>query len=155
MFLPRHLLLPLAVVTAAIALVGVINLALPHATQAAAFVVTKTADTNDGECSADDCSLREAVVAANAAAGPDTITVPPGTYTLTLAGAGEEAAATGDLDITDDVTIIGSTPVRRSSTGTPRTAPLSSTPGSPRRSNDFGFATAVRPTAAVSRTRAI
>ena len=107
MFLPRRLLLPLAVVTAAIALVGVINLALPHATQAAAFVVTKTADTNDGECSADDCSLREAVVTANAAAGPDTITVPPGTYTLTLAGAGEEAAATGDLDITDDVTIIG------------------------------------------------
>ncbi len=106
MFLPRRLLLPLAVVTAAIALVGVINLALPHATQAAAFVVTKTADTNDGECSADDCSLREAVVAANAAAGPDTITVPPGTYTLTLAGASEEAAATGDLDITDDVTII-------------------------------------------------
>jgi CSLREA domain-containing protein len=36
------------------------------------FVVTKTADTNDGSCNAD-CSLREAIVAANANPGPDTI----------------------------------------------------------------------------------
>ena len=33
--------------------------------------------------------------------------MPPGTYILTLPGAEEEAAATGDLDITDDITIIG------------------------------------------------
>ena len=37
------------------------------------FAVSKTADTNDGTCNAD-CSLREAIVAANAAAGADTIT---------------------------------------------------------------------------------
>ncbi len=36
------------------------------------FVVTKTADTNDGLCNAD-CSLREAIVAANANPGVDTI----------------------------------------------------------------------------------
>jgi CSLREA domain-containing protein len=36
-------------------------------------VVTKTADTNDGVCDAD-CSLREAIAAANAGAGPQTIT---------------------------------------------------------------------------------
>ena len=30
-----------------------------------------------------------------------------GTYTLTIAGTGEDAAATGDLDITDDLTITG------------------------------------------------
>jgi CSLREA domain-containing protein len=41
----------------------------------AAFTVTKTADTNDGSCDAD-CSLREAIVAANAAAGDDEITLP-------------------------------------------------------------------------------
>lgn len=36
------------------------------------------------------------------------MTLPAGTYTLTLAAAGEEdAAATGDLDITGDLTIIG------------------------------------------------
>jgi CSLREA domain-containing protein len=39
---------------------------------AATYTVSKTADTNDGTCDAD-CSLREAVVAANANAGLDTI----------------------------------------------------------------------------------
>ena len=34
----------------------------------ATFSVTKNADTNDGTCDAD-CSLREAIVAANANAG--------------------------------------------------------------------------------------
>ena len=51
---------------------------------AATFAVTKTADTNDGTCDAD-CSLRESVVAANAAVGADTITVPAGTYLLSIA----------------------------------------------------------------------
>lgn len=37
------------------------------------FVVTKTADTNDGTCDAD-CSLREAITAANNDAGAETIT---------------------------------------------------------------------------------
>ncbi len=73
---------------------------------AATFVVTKTADTNDGACDAD-CSLREAIIAANASAGDDTITVPAGTFTLTIAGTGEDAAATGDLDITSNITING------------------------------------------------
>ena len=73
---------------------------------AATFTVTKTADTNDGVCDGD-CSLREAIGAANAAAGADTITVPAGTYTLSIAGTGEDANATGDLDISDDLTING------------------------------------------------
>ena len=57
-------------------------LMLPQAgtAHAANLTVTKTADTNDGVCDAD-CSLREAVVAA---APGDTITVPAGTYTLSL-----------------------------------------------------------------------
>ncbi len=71
---------------------------------AATFTVTKTADTNDGTCDGD-CSLREAIGAANALAGADTITVPAGTYTLSIAGDTEDANATGDLDITDDLTI--------------------------------------------------
>src|SRR5687768_15185770 len=70
------------------------------------FVVTKTADTNDGSCNAD-CSLREAVRAANAASGPDTITVPAGQYALTIAGA-DDVASQGDLDIqTGSLTING------------------------------------------------
>ena len=45
--------------------------AMPIA-DAATFTVTKTADTNDGTCDAD-CSLHEAIVAANASAGPHII----------------------------------------------------------------------------------
>ena len=74
--------------------------------QAATFTVTKTADTNDGFCDAD-CSLREAIIATNALPGADTITVPAGTYTLSIAGTFEDAAATGDLDITDELTFSG------------------------------------------------
>jgi CSLREA domain-containing protein len=72
----------------------------------ATFTVTKTADTNDGTCDAD-CSLREAIIAANVSPGADAITLPAGTYTLTIAGANEDASATGDLDINGDLTING------------------------------------------------
>jgi CSLREA domain-containing protein len=72
------------------------------------FNVTKTSDTNDGACDGD-CSLREAIISANGAVGPATINLPAGTYDLTLPGAGEDGAATGDLDITrGTVTINGS-----------------------------------------------
>ena len=43
------------------------------------YVVTTTNDTNDGACDGH-CSLREAIIAANADAGPDTITLGPGVY---------------------------------------------------------------------------
>ncbi|OVE79788.1 hypothetical protein BVY02_02305 [bacterium J17] len=39
-----------------------------------AFVVTKVADTNDGACTLDNCSLREAITTANTAGGDVTIT---------------------------------------------------------------------------------
>lgn len=74
--------------------------------EAATFTVTKVADTNDGTCDAD-CSLREAIGAANAAGGADSISLPAGTYTLSIAGLAEDANATGDLDITGDLTING------------------------------------------------
>lgn len=55
---------------------------------AATYTVTKTADTNDGSCSATDCSLREAIVAANAStATPHTISfVIPSTDTGCASG---------------------------------------------------------------------
>ncbi len=71
------------------------------------YDVTKTDDTNDGVCSTLDCSLREAVLNANACPGPHTINIPAGGYTLTIAGTDEDAGATGDLDITKDLVIIG------------------------------------------------
>lgn len=70
------------------------------------YVASKFNDTNDGVCDAD-CSLREAVINSNVCPGAQIIRLPAGTYDLSIAGTGEDAAATGDLDITDDVTIIG------------------------------------------------
>ncbi len=69
--------------------------------QVTQFVVTKTADTNDGVCNAD-CSLREAVAATNAAATPDNaIVFDAGVFAspqiITLAG--------GELDIVNDATL--------------------------------------------------
>lgn len=69
------------------------------------ITVTKTADTKDGNCTPSDCSLREAIIAANT---DDTVVdVPAGTYKLTIPGRGEEDAETGDLDIRRDMTIRG------------------------------------------------
>ncbi|MGA9532898.1 MAG: CSLREA domain-containing protein [Anaerolineales bacterium] len=69
--------------------------------------VTTTIDKNDGACLPDDCSLREAVVTANDCEGKQTIRVPAGTYNLTLTGAGEDDAETGDLDLKGVVRIEG------------------------------------------------
>jgi len=71
------------------------------------YTVTKEEDTNDGVCSNLDCSLREAVLNANSCPGPHTITLPAGSYSLTIPGIDEDASETGDLDITKDLTIIG------------------------------------------------
>ncbi len=69
------------------------------------------ATPGDGICgdgSVGSCSLRAAVDEANAVPGADTITVPAGTYVLGLAGADEDANVSGDLDVTDSLTIVAS-----------------------------------------------
>lgn len=80
------------------------------AARAATIAVTTTAD----ELNADgDCSLREALEAANAdqpvdacaaGSGADTILVPAGAYTLEVAGSGPAA---GTLDLASDLTLAG------------------------------------------------
>ena len=70
-----------------------------------------TADANPGDGLAKDAAghttLRAAVEEANALSGPSTIYLDPGSYTLTIPGMNEDAAATGDLDVTGQITISG------------------------------------------------
>jgi CSLREA domain-containing protein len=80
---------------------------LPTAT----FTVNTTADHADGTCGVD-CSLRDAVAAANAAAGSTIqFTAGSNTYQLTINGNAEVGNcgnnAIGDLDVDPTVTIMG------------------------------------------------
>jgi CSLREA domain-containing protein len=70
------------------------------------LTVTKTEDTDDGFCTLDDCSLREAILVANDRPGPDQIYVPAGLYQLTLSGE-DNLGHVGDLDVSGDVQIRG------------------------------------------------
>ncbi len=56
------------------------------------------------------CTLRAAIEETNALPGEDVIILGSGTYKLSLSGLGEDQAATGDLDITDSLQIIGAGP---------------------------------------------
>ena len=81
--------------------------------QAASFTVNSTADPGDGICDASECTLREAITAANANPGADTIVFLGVTGTINL---------TGPLpEITDGLEIVGPGPdkltVRRDSGG--------------------------------------
>ncbi|MCX7423287.1 MAG: FG-GAP-like repeat-containing protein [Planctomycetia bacterium] len=68
-------------------------------------------DINPGDGVAIDAagktSLRAAIQEANALAGTQTIVVPAGNYRLTISGAIENSAASGDLDITQSLNIRG------------------------------------------------
>lgn len=90
-------------------------LATPRLARAADFTVNTVNDTVDaapgnGACAdaGNQCSLRAAIMEANALSSDDAITLAGVTYTLTIGGRGEDAAATGDLDITaGGLTLIG------------------------------------------------
>jgi CSLREA domain-containing protein len=88
---------------------------IPPAASAVTIRVTTTADamTDDGEC-----SLREAVLAANtntrtnecragSNVGKDVIQLPGGTYQVGMAPAGDDAAENGDLDLLEGAVISG------------------------------------------------
>lgn len=70
-------------------------LSLPGAAGAATFTVTTTANSFDGVCDGD-CSVRDAIAAANASPGPDDVAIPAGTYPIQPG-----------LVVTDDVAIAG------------------------------------------------
>ncbi|HSH01638.1 MAG TPA: choice-of-anchor Q domain-containing protein [Anaerolineae bacterium] len=84
-------------------------------TTSAEFTVNATHDAvdinpGDGICETDTgnniCTLRAAIQETNALNGADTIHLPSGVFTLTLPG-DDNGGAMGDLDITDDLTLIG------------------------------------------------
>jgi CSLREA domain-containing protein len=105
------------------------------AASAATFTVNSTADAvdarpGDGICATATgaCTLRAAIQETNALPGADTVMVPAGTYILTIPGRGETAAATGDLDITDSLTVTGAgtaSTIVEPCTPSPITAPCS------------------------------
>lgn len=84
-------------------------LAIPSGASASAktYRVNDTSDHIPGKCNAADCTLREAVIAANDHSGNDGIVLSGGkTYKLTQPPTtNEDAALNGDLDIVDSVTI--------------------------------------------------
>ena len=106
---------PIAATLSILSLALAGSLVAPDRAAAAVVDVTTTADVvaADGEC-----SLREAVIAANTNAAVDTcpaggsgdldnINLAAGHYVLEIAGAGEDAALTGDLDLLEGVGIDG------------------------------------------------
>src|SRR5262245_59054801 len=81
---------------------------------AATFTVDTTVDAvdatpGDGVCatSTGTCTLRAAVMEANALAGPDVVSLPAGTFRLTPTGSGEDLGLTGDLDVLQTLWIAG------------------------------------------------
>ncbi|HYN87728.1 MAG TPA: SBBP repeat-containing protein, partial [Ardenticatenaceae bacterium] len=96
----------------------------PSATSTSTPSVTPTIDpsailvttTEDGVDREDECTLRQAIQAANqdqpvggcpAGDGADLIILPAGDYALTIEGRDEDGATTGDLDITESLAIRG------------------------------------------------
>lgn len=86
----------------------------PERVRAASWTVTDMQDIGDsapgdGACDAGGgaCTLRAAVQEANALPGDDVVSIPAGVYALAIAGAGEDAAGSGDLDILDSVELRG------------------------------------------------
>ena len=88
---------------------------LGPATGSLAAVIVPSTTTDDNAINGN-CTLREAIQSANADAsvdscspgsGPDRVQLGRGVYTLGVAGSGEDAAQTGDLDVTGDLAIVG------------------------------------------------
>ncbi len=84
-----------------------VAVALAATASAAVYHPTRTDDPVPNGCKKHNCSLREAVIAANGSSQQSKIVLRPGKrYVLTRKGAGENAALTGDLDITSGPLVV-------------------------------------------------
>lgn len=84
-------------------------LLVASAAQSVELAVTRYDDPPPDGCLSDDCSLREAVIAANSTADLDVILLSAGTYELSIPNASgdEDQAATGDLDFLEPAHVFG------------------------------------------------
>ena len=73
---------------------------------AATFNVTRMDDPAPDGCNVNNCSLREAVIAAGQTVAKDIIMLPAGVYLIDLAGS-DSSENTGDLDVSTDMEIVG------------------------------------------------
>lgn len=103
--MPTHAPRPARHIAAALA--GAALLALAEPAAAVTLTVTRLDDPAPDGCFPNDCSLREAVILANALAGADTVVLDAGMYQLTRAGSGEDGGLTGDLDVLGPLTLRG------------------------------------------------
>ena len=92
-----------------------LSLALP-ASGASAKVLrpTRFDDPVPDACRQHDCSLREAVIAANKSDAPDTIKLGKGHYRLSVPENPSDDAMGGDLDVFHTATIVGKGPAKTS-----------------------------------------
>lgn len=109
-----HRRLRFVAVASGIALLAALATPPAPALASAVYTVTSPADAPDasvgnGSCatSTGTCTVRAAIQEANASTAADTVVVPAGTYTLTLAPQGDNLIASGDLDITRPLTVQG------------------------------------------------
>jgi CSLREA domain-containing protein len=105
-----------AIAIAALAVLPAVS-AQPAQAAALPIVVNDARDLPDvsignGACatSGGRCTLRAAIQEANALVGHDTINVPPGVYELEVPFVNEDTQSTGDHDIADSVSIVGTGP---------------------------------------------
>ncbi|AVP97489.1 hypothetical protein C7S18_09905 [Ahniella affigens] len=98
-------------------LVSVGWLALAGRGHAASFQVDSTSDAidqtpGDGVCqtAAGSCTLRAAIIEANAVPSVDTIQVPAGQYVLSIAGRNDDQSLSGDLDVLANLLLTGAGP---------------------------------------------
>jgi CSLREA domain-containing protein len=89
--------------------VGVLGLVLPASAGAAVFKPTRHDDPAPGKCKPHDCSLREALIAANAMDDRDTVVLGTGTYKLQIPPGGTPFQS-GALSISNAVTLRGEGP---------------------------------------------
>src|SRR5918992_2158349 len=105
---------PILAAAVSLALSALLGLNSAVASTGLTLVVNSTSDAVDanvgnGVCrtSSGSCTLRAAIQEANAVPGADVVQVPGGTYQLAIRPLNQNDVTTGDLDVTDSLTIVG------------------------------------------------